>query len=363
MNTFDRRSMLKVLPAGLAVSALPAFAAAPARRVPRFTPDPAPLLKLPVGRVVGPVTGLAIAPNGHIWICHLAKQLEWGAPDAQWRDEARLPPIVEFDAAGNYLRAWGGPNHLPREDGRPQWHQNEETISIDDEGAIWVFGSNKAYDHAVQRFGPEGQLLLRIGKFGEAGGDTSRDRLGCPTDCYHDVQRREVFISDGYVNHRVAVFNSDTGAFLRAFGAYGVSPPPVNAGAGGFNNPVHAIARGPDGLLYVSDRMNNRVQVFDAIGRPEAHYVRELALPGQSAHGTAFNVAFSPRGDFMYVGDGDNSRIWIVDLKAWEVADSFTVAANPREATLHKIVADRVGNLLAARTTWGVFRFNVAKAG
>lgn len=362
---FDRRFMIKAMQAGLAVGLAGGLAPAAAgtlvpaaRAVPRFTPDAVPPITVPPGRFLGPVTGLAIAPNGHIWICHLSKQLEWGCREAQWRDEARLPPVVEFDPQGNFVQAWGGPNHLPRIDGRPQWLQNEETVSIDAEGAIWLFGSNKAYDHAVQRFSPDGKLLLRIGAFGEAGDDTSRTRLGCPTDAYHDTKNREVFISDGYVNHRVAVFDSDTGAFLRAFGAYGVAPPLPNAGVRSFANPVHAIGRGPDGLLYVSDRMNNRVQVFDAIGRQEARFVREIALPGKSQHGTAFNVAFSPRGDFMFVADGDNNRIWTVDLKSWDVVDTFKVSPSEEgDAVLHKIVTDRAGNLLVARTAVGVLRF------
>lgn len=360
-QTCDRRFIVQALPVGLlAGMAGTAAAASPAggRLVPRFVPDPGPALAIPEGRFLGPVTGLAVAPNGHIWLCHLTKQLEWGMPEARWRDEARLPPVVEFDAQGRFVQAWGGPNHLPRVAGRPQWLQNEETISIDDEGAVWLFGSNKGYDHAVQRFSPDGKLLLRIGKFGEAGDDTSRTRLGCPTDAYHDVARREVFISDGYVNHRVAVFNSDTGEFLRSFGAYGASPPPANAGALSFANPVHAISRGPDGHLYVSDRLNNRIQVFDAVGRAEARFVREIALPGKSQHGTAFNVAFSPKGDFMFVADGDNNRIWTVDLKAWQVVDTFKVAATDTvDAVLHKIVTDRTGDLLVARTTIGVVRF------
>lgn len=363
---FDRRSTIKALSGGLVAglaSVLPAAAAGSSgfggRRVPRFTPDPEPFLKIPAGRFLGPVTGLAIAPNGHIWLCHLSKQLEWGAPEARWRDEARLPPVIEFDQRGNFIRAWGGPDHLPRINGRPQWLQNEETISIDDEGAIWMFGSNKAYDHAVQRFSSDGKLLLRIGVFGEAGNDTSRDRLGCPTDAFHDVKRREVFVSDGYVNHRVVVFNSDTGEFVRAFGAYGATPPPWDGEASSFSNPVHAISRGPDGHLYVSDRMNNRIQVFDAVGRPEARFLREIAIPGRSQHGTAFNVAFGPRGEFMFVADGDNNRIWTVDLKAWEIVDTFKVSASDApDAVLHKIVTDAAGNLLVARTSVGVLRFN-----
>jgi DNA-binding beta-propeller fold protein YncE len=105
--------------------------------------------------------------------------------------------------------------------------------------------------------------------------------------------------------------------------------------------------------------MNNRIQVFDAVGRNEARFLREIAVLGKSQHGTAFNVAFSPRGDFMFVVDGDNNRIWTVDLKAWEVVDTFKVSAdNAPDAVLHKIATDRAGNLLVARTTVGVFRFN-----
>ena len=364
---FDRRFIMKALPAGIlsglaggvASAAAAASPGAGGRPVPNFTPDPGPVLKIPDGRFLASVTGLAIAPNGHIWLCHLAKQLEWGSPEARWRDEARLPPVVEFDAQGNFIQGWGGPNHLPRVDGRPQWLQNEESVSIDDEGAIWVFGANRGYDHAVQRFSPDGKLLLRIGIFGEPGDDNSRNRLGCPTDAYHDVARREVFITDGYVNHRVVVFNSDTGEYLRAFGAYGTTPPPSKAEASSFATPVHAISRGPDGYLYISDRMNNRVQVFDALGRKEARFVREIAIPGKSQHGTAFNIAFSPRGDFMFVADGDNNRIWTVDMKAWEVVDTFKVSGDETSpSVLHKIVTDRAGNLLLARTTLGVFRFN-----
>ncbi len=361
---FDRRFLLKALPggmiAGLASGIVPSAHARAGNnlKVPRFTPAPGPALKIPEGRYLGPVTGLAIAPNGHIWICHLTKQLEWGSPESLWRDKARLPPVVEFDADGNFIQAWGGPDHLPRIDGRPQWLQNEETVSIDDEGAIWIFGANKSYDHAVQRFSPDGKLLLRIGKFGEAGDDNSRDRLGCATDCWHDVKRREVFITDGYVNHRVVVFDSDTGEFIRSFGAYGVSPPPSNSGAASFSNPVHAISLGPDGNLYVCDRMNNRVQVFDAVGRDEARFLREIAMPGESQHGTAFNIAFSPKGDFMFVADGDNNRIWTVEMESWNVVDTFKVSTDSAANTvLHKIATDKAGNLFVARTTAGVFRF------
>ena len=328
------------------------------RALPRFVAEPSSIVKLPLGRTLGAVTGLAVAPDdGHIWIMHIASILEWGPPGQSKDPAARLPPVVEFDAEGNFLQAWGGTEHLSRLAGRAQWPKQEETISIDAEGMLWIFGANKGYDHAVQRFTRDGKLLLRIGEFGVAGNDESRDHLGCPTDAYHDVSRREVYISDGYVNHRVAVFNSDTGEFLRAWGAYGKRAPFPESGRETFNNPVHAISLGPEGHLYVCDRKNDRIQVFDAIGRSEPRFVRELDVKAESPFGTTFNVAFSPGGEFMFVADGSNSRIWTVDRKAWQIVGSFrgpnSDGAN-LSGTIHKITTDSAGNLLLGRTDRGV---------
>lgn len=328
----------------------------PARSPPQFVGEPVSILKLPPGRTLGAVTGLALAPDdGHIWVLHIAANLEWGPPPQGGDPAARLPAIVEFDRDGNFIRAWGGPDHLPRIGGVVQWPKQEETISIDAEGTVWVFGANKEHDHAVQRFTRDGKLLLRIGQFGAVGDDLSHTLLGCPTDAYHDVARREVYISDGYVNHRIAVFNSDTGEFLRAWGAYGKSPPFPASGRDTFNNPVHAISRGPEGHLYVCDRKNDRIQVFDAIGR-EVVFVRELKIEAESPFGTTFNVAFSLDGDFMFVADGNNARIWIVDLKEWKTVGVFggTSAKKDLSGTIHKIVANGAGDLLLGRTQRGV---------
>ncbi|TAL03265.1 MAG: hypothetical protein EPO08_04765 [Rhodospirillaceae bacterium] len=337
------------------------------RALPRFVADPTPVIKLPPGRVLGPVTGLAIAPDGHIWVMHIASMPEFLPPEAHANAASLMPPILEFDANGKFLQAWGGPDHLPRIDGKPQWPKQEETISIDSEGTLWVFGANKEYDHAVQRFTRDGKLLLRIGEFGVVGNDESRDHLGCPTDAYHDVSRREVYITDGYVNHRVVVFNSDTGQFLRAWGAYGKTGPFPESGGETFNNPVHAISLGPEGHLYICDRKNDRIQVFDAIGRTDARFVREIEIKAESPFGSTFNVAFSPGGDFMFVADGSNSRLWIVDCKAWQVVGSF-LGPNSEgiglNGTIHKIATDGAGNLLLGRTIRGVemMRFQGVRA-
>lgn len=331
---------------------------------PRYTHDEGFALKLPEGRYLGSVTGVQVTPDGHIWVLHIASIMEWGPEEGTRDPAARLPAVCEFDAEGNFLQGWGGPDWLPREDGLQQWPKQEETIAFDDDDTVWVFGANTEYDHAVQRFTRDGKLLLRIGKFGEAGSDDSPDRLGCPTDAWHDIARREVYVTDGYTNHRVAVFNSDTGAFLRAWGAYGEPPrAPEGRPRATFNNPVHAISRGPEGHLYVCDRKNDRVQVFDAVGREEARFVREIELNRESPFGTCFNLAFTPDGRFMVINDGNNSNLDVVDLAAWKYVDRFRPPHSEGiglEGTVHKIAADRAGNLLLARTSIGIIRLRYA---
>jgi hypothetical protein len=330
------------------------------RAVPRYSADAAPPVTLPPGRFLGSVTGVQVSADGHIWVLHIAGNMEWGPPGSTDDPAARLPPVCEFDAGGNYLQGWGGPDWLPRENGLPQWPRQEETIAVDDEDTIWVFGADVTFDHAVQRFTRDGRLLLRIGRFGEQGTDETPDLLGCPTDAWHDVARREVHVTDGYANHRVAVFDSGTGAFHRAWGAYGRPPKPAGADPlESFGNPVHAISRGPDGLLYVCDRKNDRVQVFDATGQREARFVREIAIDHASPFGTTFNTAFTPDGRFMIVNDGSFGRLWLVDLQTWEFVDDFLVPGPEGvglEGTVHKIATDAQGNLLLARTALGIER-------
>jgi hypothetical protein len=329
------------------------------RALPRFQAEAEAPVRLPPRRTLGASTGVQVSPDGHIWVLHIASNMAWGPPGSLDDAAARLPAVVEFDADGTFLQAWGGPDHLPRVNGLQQWPRQEETIAFDDEGALWVFGADVSYDHAVQRFSRDGKLLLRIGRFGETGGEESPDLLGCPTDAWHDVARREVFITDGYVNHRVAVFDSDTGAFKRAFGAYATRPPFPTGGRERFNNPVHAISRGPDGLLYVSDRKNCRLQVFDAAGRAEPRFVREIDLPVERPFGSIFNIAFTPDGGFLFLNDGSDSRLWTVDIAAWEIVDCL----RPKDSegadlsgTVHKITADAAGDLFIARTSRGVER-------
>jgi hypothetical protein len=158
-------------------------------------------------------------------------------------------------------------------------------------------------------------------------------------------------------------FNVDTGEFIRAWGAYG-KPLPTGPGGESFET-VHSIVRGPDGYLYVCDRVNNRVQVFDAVGKTEVTFVRELIVaPGTELYGSAGEVEFTPDGSFMLVADNSNCCIWIVDMPSWQVAGWF--GAKPREGSgnlpdsmycPHRFASDERGNLLVARAAGGFERY------
>ena len=325
---------------------------------PRFKLETEPFLKLPKGKSLGMVMSVDVGPDDHIWIVHSRIYVTPGFPDTQEDRESRLPEVVEFDADGNYIQSWGGADHLPEEGGVVQWPALIETVTVDSENRVWIFGSRRENDHAAQRFTRDGKLLLRIGKYGVKGDDLSTDLVGCPTDVYVDAKTREAFLSDGYTSHRVAVFNVDTGKFIRSWGAYG-KPLPTAPGLESFADPVHAIIKGPQGHLYVCDRINNRIQVFDAIGRKDVEFIKELHVaPETKAVGAAADVAFSADGAYMYIPDNSNVCIWIACVKTWRVIGWFGGRAPEGSGNTpaifympHRLVTDRKGNVLVARVS------------
>jgi len=326
---------------------------------PRFVRDETPFLKLPEGRALSGVMCVDVGPDGHIWVAH-AHGLADRAPNLPKDRSKLLPEVVEFDADGAFIQAWGAPGEVPEIDGEPQWPEAIETIAVDPEGAVWVFGVRQTNDHAALRFSPDGKLLLRLGRFGATGSDTSHELLGTPTDIHLDVASREAFISDGYVNHRVISFNVDTGEFIRAWGAYGKPVPTAGVGRESFDL-VHSLIRGPEGHLYVCDRKNNRVQVFDAIGRKDARFVREfhVAPGGEFDHGSVGEVAFSEDGEHLYAVDNSRSCIWIGSVKTGEMLRSFAETDDPLPILdmIHRIACDGEGNVLVARVAAGLERY------
>jgi DNA-binding beta-propeller fold protein YncE len=326
---------------------------------PRFDPVfDVPTLKLPPGKALGSVLAVVPASDGGLWILNQAT-VQASLSGSTW-----LPSVVRFDKQGNLVTAWGGPDHIPAINGVCQWPDGLEGLEVDGDGNLWVFGY-KPGDDAVLKFKPTGELILRIGQRGVPGNDDSRTHLGRPTSAYHNIATREVFISDGYANHRVIAFNSDTGEFTRMWGAFGRQPSSLSA-AEGFGNPVHKVTAGPDGRIYVADRIKNRVQEFQLVPGG-ARFLREVVIaPGTLLFGSAFDIAFAPGGGFMYVADGSNRSIWIVELASFAVLGwvggiedvEGDINLPTHYGLIHRFNADANGNLLLACVARGVRRLN-----
>jgi DNA-binding beta-propeller fold protein YncE len=329
---------------------------------PRFAKQAEPFpLQLPPGKQLGTVLSVARAPNQDLFLLH---QCEWAIPVPP--EEARLPDVVHFSPDGQFVDAWGGPDHIPAVDGVSQWPDGRENLECDQEGNIWIFGYKSA-DGAALKFSQDGKLLLRIGQRGRPGNDDNTEWLKGPTSCYHDIKNREVFIADGYGNHRIIAFNSDTGKFTRMWGAYGKDPTTLSPEES-FGNPVHKIARAPDGRLYVCDRSKNRVQEFELI-RGGAHFLREVVIgAGTMFLGAVWDITFTADGKFMYVADGMNLRVWSVDRDTFEVLGWHSISTDVEGednlslhlSPLHRMLIEPNGDLLLARTTRGLKRLKFA---
>ena len=316
-------------------------------------------LQIPPGKELGRALGVSVAPNGDIYL------IQWSDRGVYipLKEDVRLPDVMRFDSSGRYITGWGAES-VADVDGISQWPRNPENVEVDDEGNVWVTGYDPD-DDAILKFTPDGKLLRRYGQRRKAGpgGDTNTELFQSPPSVYHDVKNRELFVADGYGGHRVIAINSDTGKFTRMWGAYG--KPPGSLGPGqGFSSPVHKIARAPDGLIYVCDRRNNRVQEFELVPGG-VRYRREVYVaPGSIAMGSAADVAFTRDNRFMFVSDMMGMRVWTVDRKTFDVL-GWTNAAAEHEGddniAVNKIPVHRIallpnGDLLLTRTRRGIQR-------
>jgi hypothetical protein len=328
---------------------------------PRFSPEieTVPLV-VPDAKKLGGIIAVARSPEGHLLVLH-----QWNPPgvDVTHLDaDNYLPDVARFDADGTFIAAWGGPAHIPHADGVPQWPAGREGIECDAEGNIWIFGYSSG-DDAALKFSATGELLMRIGQRGVPGTNRDTQLLKGPTSCYHDVAAREVFITDGYGNHRVISFDSDTGAFKRMWGAYGKHPAELSHEEG-FGNPVHKIVRGPNGRFCVCDRIKNRIQEFE-VTPDSVLYRREVVVgPGTTMFGSTFDLGFSPCGRYMLVADGSNIRVWSVDLESFAVlgwASGMTETEGDGNISrimglLHRCFVEANGDILMCCTSRGLKR-------
>ncbi len=336
--------------------------AADAEKPPTFKVDPFWPKTLPNNWILGQIGGITVDSRGHVWINQRPRSLTKDeASAAQNPPLAKCcipaPPVIEFDPEGNVVQGWGG-------DGQGyEWPTQEHGIFVDHKGNVWV-GGNGAKDGQVLKFTHDGKFLLQIGKAGGPGGSADTKQLGQVADFYVDAKTNEVYMADGYGNHRIIVLDADTGAFKRMWGAYGnkpVDPPkvagaPANNGDGGgydpkappskqFANPVHCVKVSNDGLVYVCDRTNNRVQVFKTDGT----FVKEFFYLRDTLRGSVTDVTFWPdaKQTYLITVDFGNNEMRLVRRSDGEILSTY--GRQGRNAGqfhwLHDVAVDAQGNV------------------
>jgi len=329
-------------------------------KIPQFEVDANWPKPLPNNWILGQVAGIATDRYDRIWVVQRPRTLtareraaEQNPPEAKCC--AAAPPVLLFDASGNLLRSWGGPGP------GYQWPENEHGIFIDDSDFVWLAGNGKT-DGQLLKFTMDGKFVLQIGTQATGNDSSSTERLGSPADVAVDVVAKEVFAADGYANRRVVVFDSETGAYKRHWGAYGNRPsddktPAYDPGkppSQQFGNPVHCIRLGKDGLIYVCDRSNNRMQVFRKDGTFVSEHIFEKTTRG---NGTVYDLVFSPDAaqKHIYMIDGMNGEVRIVDRAAKSVLGRFGRPGRQvgQFTALHNIAVDRQGNIYTAEVQTG----------
>jgi hypothetical protein len=354
------RAIVTVTVVAAASVLLTAQSPSPARVVPQLLVDPFWPKPLPNNWILGQVSGVAVDARGHVWIVHRPRSLsdrELGAQqNPPWsRCCVAAPPVLVFDQSGNVVRAWGGPG------AGYEWPESEHGIFVDDSDSVWLAG-NGATDSQVLKFTLEGKFLLQIGRSGQSKGSNDTANLGSPADISVDVAAREVYVADGYRNRRVIVFDSQTGAYKRHWGAYGKPPSdeptpaydPARPPSPQFGQPVHCVRPARNGLVYVCDRTNDRVQVFHKDGTfvSEAFFEKETRLSGSVSE-----LAFSqdPEQTFIYMVDGVNNEMRIVDRATNGVLGR--VGRPGRFAgqfhVVHNVAVDAQGNVYTTEVNTG----------
>ena len=341
--------------------ALERAASAQRNPAPTFQVDPF-WPKMPKQWTVGQVSGVAVDSRDHVWVLQRPWSLESDEkaanPDAECCTEA--PPVMEFDADGNYVQGWGGPGE------GYEWPADEHAIHVDYKDNVWISSAGgprlrERTENMILKFTRAGKFLLQVGRRGQSKGSLDTANFNNAADIYVYPKTNEVFVADGYVNRRVMVIDADTGKFKRMWGAYG-NPPDDKApntladegpGPQQFNI-VHGIRVSDDGLVYVNDRRNNRLQVFTLDGK----FQREIFVERKTKLlGTSFSTAFSPdrQQQYLYLADAGNGRIHIYDRQTLQQVGQFGRIGRyaGQFIFLHVVAVDSKGNLYTAEVGTG----------
>ena len=330
--------------------------------------------------ILSSVTGVTVDGQDHLWVVHRGvdalQNNEKGPALEPWASMCcfAAPQILEFDAAGTLLASWD-PNTGTGYD----WPTNPSGIAVDDKGNVWIgsglptpslvpagrgappagaprrrgarrssrrrpahqqprgpgrtrrrsAGPPPPADAQVLKFSKDGKFLLQIGKAGKVEGSDSPTGFNRPGALTVDNAANELYVADGFGNHRIAVFDANTGAFKRSWGAYGEKPTDTDPGPYDPNAPpsrqfhtLSCVKIAKDGAVYVCDRQNDRIQVFQKDGK----FVKEgFISKTTTGDGSVWDIAFStdPQQSLLYVADGHDKKVWIVNRSTLEVLGSF----------------------------------------
>jgi hypothetical protein len=334
------------------------------------------------------------------------------------------PSVLKFDREGNLLDAWGGPSDPGFLDERCReaagcfWPAREHGIFVDDNDFVYLAGNGEdngarqqqglptypwapsfGDDSQVLKFAADGTFIYQIGNAGMEGPDSEKIDGGpnntpqpyLAADMSVDPSTNRLYIADGYGNRRILIVDAETGQYIGHFGAYGINPVVDDPRAGVadtdvgpwaadyqagnmkplfFRSPVHCATVSSDGRLYVCDRGNNRVQIFDlnapelgkVCANPEAEvgkcgFLGEIHVAPQTASGTSGTAALStdPAQSCLYIGDLANGTLYIVNRDNLTELDRIGRAG--RQAGefhwLHTLAVDSQGDIYTGEVDTG----------
>jgi DNA-binding beta-propeller fold protein YncE len=265
---------------------------------------------MPDGWKFGRVSSVATDSAGNVYVFQRGKKAD---------------PLVVFDGKGKYLRSWG----------RDQFG-NPHGLRVDRDNNVWITDNG---DHLVRKYTNEGQLLLTLGTKGVAGTDDKT--FNRPTDIAF-APGGDFYVSDGYGNSRVVKFSRE-GKYLMAWGKRGTAP-------GDFHLP-HSVAVDSKGLVYVSDRENNRIQIFDANGK----FLRQWTHLGATQ-----NIFITPRDEMWIITHRDNIENITYDTLAGRIMRIDTGTGKilgAMESPGHWINVSHGGDIFIGSLTGNVFRW------
>ncbi len=330
--------------------------------MPKFQVDPA-WPTIPSNWVLGIVTSIRVDEQDHVWILRRPRSVPGG-------QNTLAPAVLEFDADGNYLQGWGGPGGEGYD-----WPENEHSFDVDSNGFVWITGNNpnfgrtrpnQKHDDMLLKFTRTGKFVLQIGGRNRSGGVKDTTSVHEPADCAFYKKTNEIFVADGYGNRRLIVFDGNSGRFKRMWGAFG--RPPVDDIEVPFGAPgkfdsgegpehfgiVHAVRVSNDGLVYVGDRDNRRVQVFTVDGKYQKQvFINMAAGPSRTACGIALSPDAQQR--LMYVCDFDHGRVFVFNRQTLALLGSFGTQGKAIGEFVdpHYLATDSKGNLYSSETAGG----------